>query len=274
MQVITTIAELRSVLRGCEKSTFVPTMGNLHAGHLSLVRSAVSQGAPVVVSIFVNRLQFAPLEDFDRYPRTLARDCELLQRSGCDIVFAPPEEQLYPEPQGYTVHPPAALGDILEGQFRPEFFAGVCTVVAKLFNIVRPAVAIFGKKDYQQLLIIRGMVGQLALPIEIIGEAIVREADGLALSSRNVYLSDTERGEAPRLHATLQQVAGAVRGGARDFAALERQASADLAARGWHPDYVAIRQRADLRESAAREPLLILGAATLGGTRLIDNIEI
>jgi pantoate--beta-alanine ligase len=274
MQVITTIAELRSALRGCESPAFVPTMGNLHAGHLSLVRSAVSRGAPVVVSIFVNRLQFAPREDFARYPRTLARDCQLLEPSGCDIVFAPPEEQLYPEPQVYSVHPPAALGDILEGHFRPQFFSGICTVVAKLFNIVQPAVAVFGKKDYQQLLIVRGLVGQLALPVQVVGEEIVRDADGLALSSRNLYLSEHERREAPRLYATLRQAADAVRRGARDHGALEQRASAELAARGWQPDYVAIRQRADLSAASAEAPLVILAAATLGDTRLIDNIEI
>ena len=185
MRIVHTIAELRQALAGATRSAFVPTMGNLHEGHLSLVKQAKEHGGPVVASIFVNRLQFAPHEDFDTYPRTLARDCELLVAAGCDIVFAPSEAELYPEPQGYKVVPPAALADILEGHFRPGFFTGVCTVVHKLFNIVQPTLAVFGKKDYQQLMVIRRMVAQMALPIAIHGGETRRSAEGLALSSRN-----------------------------------------------------------------------------------------
>src|ERR1700722_18627951 len=195
MQIIRTVAELRAALRAEHRPALVPTMGNLHAGHLSLVRIARERGGPVVASIFVNRLQFAPHEDFAQYPRTLQRDCELLAGSGCDLVFAPAEGEVYPEVQGYRVHPPPELADILEGAVRPGFFTGVCTVVLKFFNIVRPAAAVFGKKDYQQLLMIRSMVRQLALPIEIVPAETVRDSSGLALSSRNGYLSDLQRVE-------------------------------------------------------------------------------
>jgi pantoate--beta-alanine ligase len=261
-------------LQGCRGAAFVPTMGNLHAGHLSLVRQAAAEGSPVVVSIFVNRLQFAPQEDFERYPRTLARDCDLLAGAGCDIVFAPDESELYPEPQGYTVQPPAHLAEILEGRFRPGFFTGVCTVVLKLFDIVQPGSAVFGKKDYQQLLVIRGMVRQLALPIEIIGAETVREPDGLALSSRNGYLTDAGRIEAAQLHAELGALATALRAGEPNVAALERRALAALTARGWLPDYIAVRRRMDLGEPGHDTPLVVLAAAGLHGTRLIDNLEI
>ncbi|HNG82853.1 MAG TPA: pantoate--beta-alanine ligase, partial [Burkholderiaceae bacterium] len=203
MRVIHTLAELRQALAGQTRSAFVPTMGNLHEGHLALVREAARRGGPVVTSLFVNRLQFLPHEDFDRYPRTLARDCELLAPAGCDIVFAPAEDELYPEPQAYKVQPPAALGDILEGEFRPGFFTGVCTVVMKLFQCVQPAVAVFGQKDYQQLQVIQGMVRQFAMPIEVVPGATVRADDGLALSSRNGYLSAAERAEAPALIRSL-----------------------------------------------------------------------
>ncbi|HET9978617.1 MAG TPA: pantoate--beta-alanine ligase, partial [Burkholderiaceae bacterium] len=227
MQVLHTVAALRAALASGPRPAFVPTMGNLHAGHLGLVRQARAQaapGAPVVASIFVNRLQFAPHEDFDRYPRTLARDAELLDGAGCDIVFAPDEAELYPEPQAFKVHPPAALADILEGAFRPGFFVGVCTVVHKLFNLVQPAVAVFGKKDYQQLMVIRAMVRQMALPIEIVAGETERADDGLALSSRNGYLSAAERAEAVHLSRTLRGVADALRAGARDAGALEAEA--------------------------------------------------
>ena len=196
MQILHTIADLRAALRDPGHCAFVPTMGNLHEGHLSLVRQAKTHGLPVVASIFVNRLQFAPHEDFDRYPRTLPRDAELLASASCDLVFAPDEREMYPEPQGYKVHPPAALADILEGHFRPGFFIGVCTVVAKLFQIVRPDVAVFGKKDYQQLMVIRRMVDQLAMPIRILAGETERNGDGLALSSRNGYLSEQQKQEA------------------------------------------------------------------------------
>jgi pantoate--beta-alanine ligase len=256
----------------------VPTMGNLHAGHLSLVRIARERGDIVVTSIFVNRLQFAPHEDFATYPRTLQRDCELLESHGCDIVFAPDDSEIYPEAQGYTVHPPQSLTDILEGEVRPGFFTGVCTVVLKLFNMVQPTVAVFGKKDYQQLLIIRTMVRQLALPIEIVPADTVRDADGLALSSRNGYLNDSQRGEAARLNAALSTLVAAARSGRSDWQRLEREARESLAAHGWQPDYVAVRRQCDLREPAqatsASDPLVVLAAARLGGVRLIDNVEL
>ncbi len=279
MQVLHTVADLRAALAAGPRPVFVPTMGNLHAGHMALVRQARTQaaprGAPVVTSIFVNRLQFGPREDFDRYPRTLAADCAQLEREGCDIVFAPDEREMYPEPQGCTVHPPAALADLLEGEFRPGFFTGVCTVVLKLFNLVQPAAAVFGKKDYQQLMVVRTMVRQLALPVDVLAAETSRDADGLALSSRNGYLSAAERAEASRLHRTLQDVAQAVRGGRRDWAALERDAADTLSRRGWAPDYVAVRRRADLQPPAGEgDALVVLAAAKLGSTRLIDNLEI
>ncbi len=274
MKVVHTLAELRLALAGQANTAFVPTMGNLHDGHLSLIELARQRGGPVVASIFVNRLQFAPHEDFDTYPRTLERDCELLRLAGCDIVFAPSERDLYPEPQGYKVHPPAELADILEGHFRPGFFTGVCTVVLKLFNCVQPEVAVFGKKDYQQLMVIRRMVDQLALPIAIIGGETGRAPDGLALSSRNGYLSADERAEAVQLSAALRRIDAATSAGERDYARLESEAMAALAARGWKPDYVAIRRQRDLAAPSTGEPLVVLAAAKLGSTRLIDNLEL
>jgi pantoate--beta-alanine ligase len=273
MQIIRTVAELRAALRAERRPVLVPTMGNLHAGHLSLVRIARERGGPVVASIFVNRLQFAPHEDFATYPRTLERDCELLAGSGCDIVFAPADNEVYPEAQGYTVHPPPELADILEGQVRPGFFTGVCTVVLKLFNMVEPAVAVFGKKDYQQLLVIRRMVRQLALPVELVAGETVRDPIGLALSSRNGYLNESQRAEAAQLHAALRTLALGARSGRTDWQNLERAAQEFLAARGWQPDYVAIRRQSDLREPSTGEALVALAAARLGGTRLIDNLE-
>jgi pantoate--beta-alanine ligase len=274
MRVIHTIAELRQMLAGSTRTAFVPTMGNLHAGHLSLIERAKAAGGPVVASIFVNRLQFAPHEDFATYPRTLERDCELLRGAGCNFVFAPSEAELYPEPQAYTVQPPAALADILEGQFRPGFFTGVCTVVLKLFNCVQPRVAVFGKKDYQQLIVIRRMAAQLALPIEIAAGETTRAEDGLALSSRNGYLDAAQRTEAVALSHELEGIADALRQGRRDWPALEQAAMQSLAARGWQPDYVAIRRRADLALPASSDALVVLAAAKLGATRLIDNLEL
>jgi pantoate--beta-alanine ligase len=282
MQIIHTIAELRHTLAGANRTAFVPTMGNLHAGHLSLVKLAKDHGGPVVASVFVNRLQFAPHEDFDTYPRTFESDCELLRSAGCNFVFAPDESELYPEPQGYKVAPPPGLADILEGHFRPGFFTGVCTVVLKLFNCVQPRIAVFGKKDYQQLMVIRHMVQQLALPIELVAGETSRADDGLALSSRNGYLSEAERAEAVALSRELQGVASAVKQGRRDWAVLEAGAMSALSARGWQPDYVAIRRRADLSEpgtpgasagETSGEALVVLAAAKLGSTRLIDNLE-
>jgi pantoate--beta-alanine ligase len=274
VQIIQTVSELRAALRAKSKPVLVPTMGNLHAGHLSLVRIAREHGDLVVTSIFVNRLQFAPHEDFAAYPRTFERDCELLAGNGCDIVFAPTDGDVYPEAQGYTVYPPAALADILEGQVRPGFFTGVCTVVLKLFNMVQPAVAVFGKKDYQQLLVVRGMVRQMALPIEIVAAETVRDASGLALSSRNGYLNDSQRTEAAQLHAALRKLAVAAKSGRTDWQTLEREAQEFLTARDWRPDYVAIRRQRDLSGPSPGEPLVALAAARLGGTRLIDNLEI
>lgn len=274
MRVIHTLAELRQALAGADRSAFVPTMGNLHEGHLSLIRLAKEHGGPVVASIFVNRLQFAPHEDFDTYPRTLERDCELLRAAGCNLVFAPSEAELYPEPQAFKVLPPAELADVLEGHFRPGFFTGVCTVVLKLFNCVQPRVAVFGKKDYQQLMVIRRMVRQLALPIEIVAGATSRAEDGLALSSRNGYLDAAQRAEAVALVRELKNVAAELRRGRRDGAALEAAALRSLESRGWQPDYVAIRRRSDLGAPAPGEALVVLAAARLGSTRLIDNIEV
>lgn len=281
MKVITTIQELRDQLRGQNRMAFVPTMGNLHEGHLSLMRLARQHGDPVVASIFVNRLQFGPNEDFDKYPRTLQDDIEKLQKEGVYVLFAPSERDMYPEPQEYRVDPPHDLGDILEGEFRPGFFKGVCTVVMKLFSCAQPRVAVFGKKDYQQLMIVRRMVNQFALPIDIVPAETVRAEDGLALSSRNRYLSPDERAEAPMLYKTLHDVRDTVLGSDRaaDLLAVEAGAVASLEKRGWKPDYVSIRKRSNLQaptreEFAAGEPLVVLTAAKLGATRLIDNLEI
>ena len=276
MRVVHTVADLRHALAGAKPPAFVPTMGNLHEGHLQLVKQARELGGPVVVSIFVNRLQFQPHEDFDRYPRTLERDCEQLKAIGCNLVFAPHEGELYPQPQTYKVHPPAALADILEGEFRPGFFTGVCTVVMKLFQCVQPRLAIFGKKDYQQFLVLKGMVEQFALPVEVVPGETARAADGLALSSRNAYLSEAERAEAPQLAAALQAIKAALKRGVKDLGAQERKAMESLRARGWAPDYVTVRRRADLQPpvKGTDDPLVVLAAAKLGTTRLIDNLEL
>jgi len=283
MQVIHTIAELRQHLAQFDAPAFVPTMGNLHEGHLALVRQAQPLGDVAVASIFVNRLQFLPHEDFASYPRTLEADCAKLQAAGCDVVFAPSEQELYPEPQGFKVHPPASLADMLEGHFRPGFFTGVSTVVLKLFQIVfgqsrGQGHAVFGKKDYQQLMVIRQMVRQLALPITIHGGAIERAADGLALSSRNGYLSAEERIEAAQLSLALQSLAAGVRDGLHNLPALEQQAAHGLTQRGWQVDYLTLRRRHDLQPPTEPEDfqpgrLVALGAAKLGRTRLIDNWE-
>jgi len=282
MKIITKIAELRDHLSAFQRPAFVPTMGNLHDGHLALVRQAKPLGDVLVASIFVNRLQFLPHEDFDTYPRTLQADCAALQAAGCDVVFAPGEAELYPQQQTFKINPPSELTDLLEGHFRPGFFTGVCTVVMKLFACVQPRVAVFGQKDYQQLMVIRQMVQQFALPIDIIGGPTLRAADGLALSTRNNYLSSAERREAVQLSQALQAMAGALRSGTSDVAALEQQAMAALAARGWQPDYLTVRQRSNLQTPGAAEVaalandagLVVLGAAKLGKTRLIDNLEV
>lgn len=274
MQIHSAIPELRAALKDRGRVVFVPTMGNLHAGHISLMRQARAQGDTVVSSIFVNRLQFGPNEDFDKYPRTFEADCEKLATAGVDVLFAPTETDLYPEPQQYHVEPPD-IQNQLDGEFRPGHFRGVATVVLKLFNIVQPQAALFGKKDYQQLMVLRNMTRQLALPIEIIGGETVRADDGLALSSRNGYLSPAERAEAPRLYRLLNRIRDAIRGGNRNFAELEREALAELDAHGWKTDYVAVRQQSDLqRPQAAEQALVTLAASRLGATRLIDNMEI
>jgi pantoate--beta-alanine ligase len=273
MRVVSDIAGMRAENSGGPLA-FVPTMGNLHEGHLSLVRRARNHAPRVAVSIFVNRLQFAPSEDFERYPRTFASDCEKLAAEGVELVFAPDESVLYPEPQVYVVEPPAMANE-LEGQFRPRFFHGVATVVLKLLNCVRPAVAVFGKKDYQQLMIVRGMVRQFNLPVEIVAGETVREADGLAMSSRNGYLEPSERAEAPALQRVLSRVKARLLEGERDFGALGADAMQTLAAAGWKPDYVEVRRRDDLaRPHRGDTRLVVLGAARLGGTRLIDNVEV
>nr|WP_316638413.1 pantoate--beta-alanine ligase [uncultured Roseateles sp.] len=285
MQVIPKISDLRQALQASQRTVFVPTMGNLHEGHLNLVRQAVAaaNGGPVVASIFVNRLQFGPNEDFDRYPRTFERDCEMLASAGCNYLFAPDEAELYPQPQVFKVQPPAELADILEGHFRPGFFTGVCTVVMKLFQCVQPAAAVFGKKDYQQLMVLRQMVRQFALPVEMLPGETTRADDGLALSSRNGYLSPAERAEAPELNRLLRHIQSALRSGALNSEAavqqLERQAQAALAAHGWAPDYICVRRRVDLQAPSAQDltrpdELVVLAAAKLGSTRLIDNLEV
>jgi pantoate--beta-alanine ligase len=283
MKIISDINELRDQLRGQNRTSFVPTMGNLHEGHLSLMRLARQHGDPVVASIFVNRLQFGPNEDFDSYPRTMQADIDKLEQEGVYVLFAPTEKDLYPQPQEYRVDPPQQLGDILEGEFRPGFFKGVCTVVLKLFSCVQPRVAVFGKKDYQQLMIVRQMASQFALPVEIVPAETIRAEDGLALSSRNIYLSETERSEAPALQRQLsamrEQVLGLKEKTVSALMDIEAKALTQMQTRGWKPDYMAIRQQRDLAKPTqasldSGQPLVIVTAAKLGKTRLIDNLEI
>ena len=282
MKIISDIQDLRDQLRGQNRAAFVPTMGNLHEGHLSLMRLAKQHGDPVIASIFVNRLQFGPNEDFDKYPRPFEADVEKLEKEGVYVLFAPTEKDLYPEPQEYRVEPPQNLGKILEGEFRPGFFQGVCTVVLKLLSCVQPKVAVFGKKDYQQLMVIRQMCHQVAIPVDIIPAETIRAEDGLALSSRNGYLSSEERAEAVQLIQTLQQVQEKILQGrvtAAEILQIERDACAQLSSRGWQPDYISIRKRKDLlsasdSELQSDEKLVVLAAAKLGKTRLIDNLEI
>ena len=283
MKIISDINELRDHLRGQNRASFVPTMGNLHEGHLSLMRLARQHGDPVVASIFVNRLQFGPNEDFDSYPRTMQADIDKLEKEGVYILFAPTEKDLYPQPQEYRVDPPQQLGDILEGEFRPGFFKGVCTVVLKLFSCVQPRVAVFGKKDYQQLMIVRQMASQFALPVDIVPAETIRAEDGLALSSRNIYLSTSERAEAPalqrQLNAMREQVLGLKENTISALMDIEASALTQMQTRGWKPDYMASRQQRDLAKPTqadldAGQPLVIVTAAKLGKTRLIDNLEI
>ena len=275
MKIIHTIQELRDWRREAGSVAFVPTMGNLHEGHLALVREAAKRADQVVVSIFVNRLQFGQGEDFDRYPRTLEQDAAKLAGEGVAVLFAPSEQELYPNvAQQYNVEPPNLQNELC-GAFRPGHFRGVATVVAKLFNIVEPDYACFGKKDYQQLTILQGMAADLNFRVEIVPVDIGRAADGLALSSRNQYLSEAERKQAPQLYRELQAIARAVENGNRDYAALEQQAAANLKQAGWQVDYVEIRHAGNLQIAHVGDSeLVVLAAARLGNTRLIDNIEI
>ena len=274
MDVIHSVAALRDRLERVPNNVFVPTMGNLHEGHIQLIDIAKPRAACTVVSVFVNRLQFGPQEDFDRYPRTLESDFEKCRAAGVDVVFVPDEREIYPETQTFVVEP-SDLQHILEGAARPRHFRGVATVVLKLFNMVRPHSAIFGKKDYQQYIVLRDMVHQFALPIEIIPAETVRAADGLALSSRNHYLSPEQRREAPRLYQTLCHIRDELIRGQRNMQRLELEGMAQLAGNGWRPDYIAVRRQADLQEGTPEDThLVVVAAARLGPTRLIDNIEI
>ena len=282
MHIVHTIAELRERLSGFKRPAFVPTMGNLHDGHIALVKQVKPLGDVTVSSIFVNRLQFAPHEDFDSYPRTLDADAQRLEAAGCNVLFAPREKELYPEPQSYKISPATDLCDILEGHFRPGFFIGVSTVVLKLFSCVYAGmpggVAAFGKKDYQQVMVVRRLVRQFALPIDILAGETQRDTDGLALSSHNGYLSPTERVEAVQLSIALKALGNAALSATlAELPALETRAMQTLARRGWKPDYLTVRCRSDLlppQISLSAEPLVVLGAAKLGSTRLIDNLEI
>jgi pantoate--beta-alanine ligase len=273
MDIIHSATALRDRLQREPNNVFVPTMGNLHEGHIELIRIAQPRAACTVVSIFVNRLQFGPREDYDRYPRTLPVDSARLEEVGVDVVFAPDEKEIYPEPQTFVVEP-SDLQHILEGAHRPGHFRGVATVVLKLFNLVRPHSAIFGKKDYQQYLVLRDMVKQFALPIEIIPAETVRAPDGLALSSRNAYLTPEEREEAPRLYRVLRDAQREIARGARDYQRIELDAMGELARHGWKPDYVAVRRQADLQPPRNGDALVVVTAARLGRTRLIDNVEV
>jgi pantoate--beta-alanine ligase len=274
MDVIHTVADLRARLSKAGRVGFVPTMGNLHSGHIDLTRIAQERSDCTVVSVFVNRLQFGPSEDFDRYPRTLKEDSEKCQAAGVDVVFAPDEAEMYPSPQQFTVDP-GPIQAVLEGAVRPGHFRGVATVVLKLFGMVSPDVAVFGKKDYQQCQVIKALVQQFALPIELALAETSRAPDGLALSSRNAYLSTKERTEAPALHATLNLIVEAIRGGDREYSRHERRAAEHLEGRGWQPDYVTVRRQTDLAIPAPGDrALVVLAAARLGTTRLLDNREI
>ena len=274
MKLIHTLADLRSALGAYRHPAVVPTMGNLHAGHIQLVKTAKPLGDVTVATIFVNRLQFGPKEDFASYPRTLEADCAQLAEAGCDIVFAPLETELYPEPQSFLIQAPPALGNILEGEFRPGFFTGVATIVMKLLSCTQARTAVFGKKDYQQLMVIRQMVQQFCMPVEIVGVDTLRADDGLALSSRNGYLNASERQQAVLLSQTLKSLANAIRCGNSDYAALETAAMQTLRAAGWKPDYVVARRRVDLQTPQPGDALVVLAAARLGTTRLIDNMEV
>ncbi|HEX5056291.1 MAG TPA: pantoate--beta-alanine ligase [Gammaproteobacteria bacterium] len=280
MQQVEAIADLRAVVRrwrqAGESIAFVPTMGNLHAGHLDLVGRAQELADRTVVSIFVNPLQFGPREDYAAYPRTLERDRTLLQSAGADLLFAPSVQAIYPQGQQDVtrVHVPR-LSDILCGAFRPGHFDGVATIVAKLFNLVQPDCAIFGKKDYQQWRLIESMVSELAIPVSIVGAPTVREQDGLAMSSRNQYLSSEERRRAPELYKCLSGIRDRLVEGDRNFGYMQAQAMQQLESLGFRPQYVEIRNPWNLASpDADTREYVVLAAAYLGQTRLIDNLEI
>ncbi|NWK76676.1 pantoate--beta-alanine ligase [Aquitalea sp. LB_tupeE] len=275
MEIIRSVAAMRAWRRQAGKLAFVPTMGNLHEGHLALVAAAHEHADKVVVSIFVNRLQFGQGEDFDAYPRTFESDCAKLEAAGVDALFFPTEQELYPRvKQDFNVEPPHIQNELC-GAFRPGHFRGVATVVSKLFNIVQPDVACFGKKDFQQLHVIKAMVDDLNIPVAIVPVDTGRAEDGLALSSRNGYLTAEERAEAPRLYRNLSAMRTALLAGDNDYAGLEAKASADLQQAGWTVDYVEVRQADTLEIAHAGEKrLVVLAAARLGRTRLIDNVEI
>ena len=275
MRIHETIAGLRAARAKAGRVALVPTMGNLHEGHIALMTQARAHADQVIATIFVNRLQFRPGEDFEAYPRTFEADCARLEAAGVEHLFAPDETEMYPQPQAYHVEPPPDQAGVLDGEFRPGHFRGVATVVMKLFQIAQADVALFGKKDYQQLMVIRNMVREFAVPVEIIPGETVRAADGLALSSRNGYLSPDERAEAPRLYNLLTELAAAVRQGARNYAELEAKVMNILSLNGWVPDYVALRKKLDLQSPSAHDSgLVVLAAARLGTTRLIDNLEV
>lgn len=280
MNTVKTVRELRAAVaraRGEGKRIgFVPTMGNLHSGHAALVTKAAQRVDYVVASIFVNPLQFGPAEDLDKYPRTLAADQEKLLQAGCHLLFAPGVEEMYPD--GMAVKTRVSVLQLSEGlcgASRPGHFEGVATVVSKLFNMVQPDLAIFGQKDYQQLAVIRAMVRDLNMPIQILGEPTVRADDGLALSSRNGYLSEAQRAVAPALYRALQHIAKAIREGRRDYPAMLAEASQGIADAGFKPDYLEVRDAINLRPVSSEDrDLVILVAAYLGNTRLIDNLHL
>lgn len=279
METVTTIDAIRDRVTGWRRAgqrvAFVPTMGNLHAGHLALVTEARRHAERVVVSIFVNPLQFGAGEDLAAYPRTEDEDARRLAEVGADLLFLPQEREVYPHGRECITRvevPEVSEG--LCGASRPGHFAGVATVVAKLLNIVAPDCAVFGQKDYQQLLVIRRMVRDLDFPVTVVGLPTIREPDGLAMSSRNGYLSREERARAPALYRELGRLAAAVRAGRRDWPALEREAAAGLASAGLRPDYISIRRADDLGPALPDVPLIVLGSAWLGRARLIDNLLI
>jgi pantoate--beta-alanine ligase len=280
MQTLTGIAAIRAQVAAWraagQRIGFVPTMGSLHAGHMSLLSAARYRADRVIASVFVNPLQFGPGEDFERYPRTPEDDARLLEEAGCDLLFLPAMDEIYPEGRDsatrVSVKP---LSEILDGAHRPGHFDGVATIVAKLFGIVQADVAVFGEKDFQQLAIVRRMTADLAIPVEIVGAPTVRSPDGLAMSSRNRYLSDAERALAPRIYATLRAAAERIYGGQRDYAAIATWGAEALRAAQMQPDYVEIRDSTTLLSpDAASRELVILIAARLGKARLIDNLRV